>query len=184
MGKDTKFCRNCGKELPIESTFCPYCMTKFDLGNKEKNKKKPPLKKLLIICVSAVLAVALVTTGVVVVITSGNAKANDDVTAPSTVQVQTTASPQESVSPTAQTAETNSGIDNEIGLRNTKVDSESITTDEQKTVAQYFDNDYIDITKYEFLARYPSIFENAQICFTGTVQKIIKSTDKIGRAHV
>lgn len=177
MGKDTKFCRNCGKELPIEATFCPYCMTKFDLGNKEKNKKKLPLKKLLIICVSAVLAVALVTTGVVVVITSGNAKANDDVTAPSTVQVQTTASPQESVSPTAQTAETNSGIDNEIGLRNTKVDSERITTDEQKTVAQYFDNDYIDITKYEFLARYPSIFENAQICFTGTVQKIIKSTD-------
>ena len=37
MGKDTKFCRNCGKELPIESTFCPYCMTKLiDVQQAEK----------------------------------------------------------------------------------------------------------------------------------------------------
>lgn len=43
MGKDTKFCRNCGKELPIESTFCPYCMTKLidvTTGGEIKVKKK------------------------------------------------------------------------------------------------------------------------------------------------
>ena len=42
MGKDTKFCRNCGKELPIESTFCPYCMTKLidvTTGGEIKVKK-------------------------------------------------------------------------------------------------------------------------------------------------
>lgn len=43
MGKDTKFCRNCGKELPIESTFCPYCMTKLidvTTGGEIKVKRK------------------------------------------------------------------------------------------------------------------------------------------------
>ena len=46
MGKDTKFCRNCGKELPIESTFCPYCMTKLidvTTGGEIKVKKKKPI---------------------------------------------------------------------------------------------------------------------------------------------
>lgn len=54
MGKDTKFCRNCGKELPIESTFCPYCMTKLidvTTGGEIKVKKKKPI----IIAVSAAI---------------------------------------------------------------------------------------------------------------------------------
>ena len=76
------------------------------------------------------------------------------------------------------TEEENPGADNYLGLRNIKIDSTTELTEEQKLVSQYFDNDYIDITDYEFLARYPSIFEGAQIYFTGTIQKIIKSTDE------
>lgn len=57
MGKDTKFCRNCGKELPIESTFCPYCMTKLidvTTGGEIKVKKKKPI----IITVAAAIVFA------------------------------------------------------------------------------------------------------------------------------
>ncbi|RGG84422.1 zinc ribbon domain-containing protein [Ruminococcus sp. AF17-11] len=60
MGKDTKFCRNCGKELPIESTFCPYCMTKLidvTTGGEIKVKKKKPI---IIASVSAAVLIAVI----------------------------------------------------------------------------------------------------------------------------
>ena len=68
MGKDTKFCRNCGKELPIESTFCPYCMTKLidvTTGGKIKVKKKKPI----IIAVAAAV-VLLVVIAVIIILNS------------------------------------------------------------------------------------------------------------------
>lgn len=37
-----KHCPHCGKELPPESNFCPYCMTK--LIQEEKVSEKPPQK--------------------------------------------------------------------------------------------------------------------------------------------
>ena len=43
MSQQTKFCKNCGKELPLEATFCPYCMTKLidvTTGKEIKIKKK------------------------------------------------------------------------------------------------------------------------------------------------
>ena len=68
MGKDTKFCRNCGKELPIESTFCPYCMTKLidvTTGGEIKVKKKKPI----IIAVSAAI-VLLIVIAVIIILNS------------------------------------------------------------------------------------------------------------------
>ena len=68
MGKDTKFCRNCGKELPIESTFCPYCMTKLidvTTGGEIKVKKKKPI----IIAVAAAI-VLLVVIAVIIILNS------------------------------------------------------------------------------------------------------------------
>ena len=68
MGKDTKFCRNCGKELPIESTFCPYCMTKLidvTTGGEIKVKKKKPI----IIAVAAAI-VLLIVIAVIVILNS------------------------------------------------------------------------------------------------------------------
>ena len=56
MGKDTKFCRNCGKELPIESTFCPYCMTKLidvTTGGEIKVKKKKPAGRTAVLVKSS-----------------------------------------------------------------------------------------------------------------------------------
>lgn len=174
----TKFCPKCGKELHENSSFCPYCMEKFNVSENNQ-KTNNSMKKILIICISALLAVIIVVTGIVVVITSlnkntvgsnDNTKSTDVVSSESETTIQTE-------SANGDTEKKNTGEDNEVGLRNIKVDSDSVTTEEQQLVAQYFDNDYIDITQYEFLARYPSIFEDSQICFTGTVQKIIKSTD-------
>ncbi len=175
---NTKNCPKCGKELPEESTFCPYCMEKFNINNNLPNKNNNNIKKIIIICICALLCVIIIIAGILLFLSMSN---NNDA-----LQSNATASPTEveatanDVSPTETSSPAenqSSSADNEVGLRNIKVDSKEITNENQKIVAQYFDNDYIDITQYEFLARYPSIFENAQICFTGTIEKIIKSTD-------
>lgn len=172
---NTKYCPHCGKELPQESVFCPYCMTKFNSENDTSVKKGMNTKKLIIICISAVLAVAIIVTGVIVAVPA--LKGNENPSATESAQTQAVSDEKDDENTDTTVAEENTGVDNGIGLRNIKVDSLSEMTEEQKIVAQYFDNDYIDITQYEFLARYPSIFEGTQIYFTGTVQKIIKSSD-------
>ena len=173
---NTKNCPKCGKELPLEAVFCPYCMTKFNANSHQPNNNG--IKKLLIICICIVLCAVIATAGIVIFLPkSNNGAASQSIAtnAPNGLEASANDVPQAEVSSPVETV--NSGTDNEVGLRNIKVDSKNITNDNQKIVAQYFDNDYIDITQYEFLARYPSIFENAQICFTGTIEKIIKSTD-------
>lgn len=61
-----------------------------------------------------------------------------------------------------------------IGLKNIKIDTtDRELTDEQKAVIAYFDNDYLSITDYEFLRRYPTIFQNAQIELYGMVVKVL-----------
>lgn len=69
MSIDIKFCRNCGKELPIESTFCPYCMTKLidvATGGEIKVKKKLPIVITVISAsaIAAAIAVAIFNIGV------------------------------------------------------------------------------------------------------------------------
>lgn len=57
----TKFCKNCGKELPQESVFCPYCMTKLidvKTGTEIKSKKKNIIIPVLVI-VAVVLVASL-----------------------------------------------------------------------------------------------------------------------------
>ena len=54
----TKFCEKCGKELPVESVFCPYCMTKLiDVKTGAEIKTK---KKNIIIPVLVIVAVVLI----------------------------------------------------------------------------------------------------------------------------
>lgn len=68
--------------------------------------------------------------------------------------------------------------DLDLGLKSVKIDNvEEELTENQKIVLQYFDNDYIDASNYEFLMRYPQIYEGSQIKFHGQVVKIISSSD-------
>ncbi len=68
---NTKFCKVCGKELPVEATFCPYCMTKLidvKTGEPLKVKKKKPIVPIVII-----LLVAIITIGAVLfIVFNGN----------------------------------------------------------------------------------------------------------------
>lgn len=183
---NTKKCPKCGKELPAEAGFCPYCMEKFNLEPGKEADNSKSMKKLLIICISVLVGIIIIVSGTVAVITVLNHSDPD-----SPALNETSAVTSEAIDKTKESSENDSkdesksedktaalDSDNGIGLRNIKVDSSDIKTEKQKIIAQYFDNDYIDITDYfENLARYPSIFEGSQICFTGTIQKIIKSTD-------
>lgn len=68
--------------------------------------------------------------------------------------------------------------DTGIGLKNIKIDTQDRElTDEQKAVITYFDNDYLTVSDYDFLRRYPNIFEGAQITLCGIVDKVL-SMDK------
>lgn len=60
---NTKNCPNCSKELPQESVFCPYCMTKLidvETGNTINTKTKNHLIPVLIISVVVVIAICAV----------------------------------------------------------------------------------------------------------------------------
>ena len=79
------FCKNCGKELPEESSFCPYCMTKFTketpvepISNKKSFNKKP-----VIIAVAVIVAIALAVSGIFIAQKFNNEKRPDSPGKPS-----------------------------------------------------------------------------------------------------
>ena len=64
--------------------------------------------------------------------------------------------------------------DTDIGLKNIKIDNtEAGLTDGQKLVLEYFDDDYLNVPSYEFLRRYPTVFDGAQLTLWGTVVKVL-----------
>lgn len=69
--------------------------------------------------------------------------------------------------------------DTDVGLRNIKIDTaEAVLTQEQKMIIEYFDDDYLTVPSYEFLRRYPNVYENAQLNIGGTVKKVISATNE------
>lgn len=74
------------------------------------------------------------------------------------------------VSGVVSTPENDAGI----GLKNIKIDTaDRELTDAQKAVITYFDNDYLEASDYEFLRRYPNLFQDAQISLGGMVAKVL-----------
>lgn len=66
-----------------------------------------------------------------------------------------------------------------ISWGNMKIDNSSLKlTDDQKTVLQYFDDDYFYISDYESLQRYPKIFRHAQVQFDGYIVKMLEASDE------
>ncbi len=176
------FCKNCGKELPSESQFCPYCMTKFNEEIKFEPSQpaaKKSGKKLPIIIVAAVVVVAIVIAAIVVPKlknNSGNGGEGSSLAANGEVQEaggeNKESGETEKISQT-KTAETDTGI----GLMNIKINkNDENLNDTQKLLVQYFDKDYF-YPPYNSLQRYPQIYKDAQISFLCYVEKIIESTD-------
>lgn len=175
------FCKNCGKELPAESQFCPYCMTKFNEEKKIEPAQptaKKAGKKLPIIIVAAVVVVAIVIAAIAVPKlknNSGNGGEGSGIAANGEIQ-KADGSKAESQSQQAKlpvTAENDTGI----GLMNIKINkNDENLTDTQKLLVQYFDKDYFE-PPYNSLQRYPQVYKDAQISFLCYVEKIIESTD-------
>lgn len=64
--------------------------------------------------------------------------------------------------------------DTDVGLRNIKIDTAALSLSEsQKEVMEYFDDDYFSVPSYEFLRRYPNVFQGTQMHVWGTVVKVI-----------
>ena len=53
-------CKQCGANLPDESHFCPYCMTKFGGDGKEPEKSRIKTVLIAAVLIAVVLAVAAV----------------------------------------------------------------------------------------------------------------------------
>ena len=173
------FCKNCGKELPNESQFCPYCMTKFSEEKKveptEPNSKKPN-KKLPIIIISAVLCVALIVSAVIVIPKFSKENTNE--------KNSYTSGETENVLAEAKTSTSESNIkitpenDKALGLMNVKLRNEGVELgDIEKLIIQYFDTDYFR-APYSSLQRYPQVYKDAQINFLCYVTKIIESNSE------
>lgn len=64
--------------------------------------------------------------------------------------------------------------DTQVGLKNIKLDTKDRElTESEKAIITYFDNDYLMAYNYEFLRRYPNLFQDAQISVYGMVAKVI-----------
>ncbi len=166
------FCKNCKKELPDESQFCPYCMTKFG----EEKEVAPILtkskKKLPIIIVSAILCVAIIVTGIIVIPKLG--KNNDD----NNIPVGATVSETKSEAATkAVVNKISPDDDTELGLMNVKIHNNPKLNEVEKLIVQYFDTDYFR-APYSSLQRYPQVYKDAQINFLCYVTKIIESNSE------
>ena len=72
--------------------------------------------------------------------------------------------------------------DTSLGLRNVKIDmTEAELTESQKLVVRYFDKDYFDVGStyyYEFIRRYPQIFQGSQLKATGVIIKILNQNEE------
>ena len=152
---DKMFCKNCGKELPAESSFCPYCMTKFTQVTEivpDTPEKKKSNKKLIIAIVAVVCVIALVITGVLVVPPMLN-KSGDQTDKPG----------QSAQADGLNTVKKSAENDNDLGLMNVKLRGDGVKlNDTQKLLVEYFDTDYFE-APYSSLQRYPQVYKGAQI---------------------
>lgn len=162
-------CKFCGKELPDESKFCPYCMGKFvdETQVAVPQKQKKSSKKLIIAIVAVVCVIALVITGVLVVPPMLN-KSGDQTDKPG----------QSAQADGLNTVKKSAENDNDLGLMNVKLRGDGVKlNDTQKLLVEYFDTDYFE-APYSSLQRYPQVYKGAQISFLCYVTKVIESNDK------
>ncbi len=160
MEKKNIFCHSCGKELPAESSFCPYCMTKFTEEKtaqpiKEKKSKKKLVTGIIIGAVALVVCIALIITGIFVV--------------PSFFKDNNKG---EGINMDSFTSSENKDKDIEVGITSRK-DSKDLS-ELEKLLLQYYDDDYIR-TAYANIIHYSDSYNNSRICFYGYVASLIES---------
>lgn len=162
------YCKNCGKELPEESSFCPYCMTKFtEEIPAEPISKQKSKQKILIAVIAAVTAIALVISSIFLF--PGLINKDTD------SETSTNKSFKENVS---------AKDDTEPGLASIKPYNTNIKSDnEKKLLLDFFDTDYFSV-KYNSLKTNTKIYKNSQIYFYGFVKEILSENNGITTALV
>ena len=162
------YCKNCGKELPEESSFCPYCMTKItEEIPAEPISKQKSKQKILIAVIAAVTAIALVISSIFLF--PGLINKDTD------SETSTNKSFKENVS---------AKDDTEPGLASIKPYNTDIKSDdEKKLLLDFFDTDYFSV-KYNSLKTNTKIYKNSQIYFYGFVKEILSENNGITTALV
>lgn len=165
------FCKNCGKELPAESSFCPYCMTKFTketlvepISNKKSFNKKP-----IIIAVAIVVAVALAISGIFIAQKFSEGKTPDN----SGKTETTTASKAENPSDKVKSPKDDTSLGFSMLQTHTTA---SDLEDTEKLLLDYFGGDYFNLS-YDSLKSNHRYLKNSKVHFTATIKEVIKKSD-------
>lgn len=162
-------CNKCGNEIKENENFCSKCGNKIERQEsklndetKSDNKEKKGKRKIIILGIIILVVIIIVLAYILITnsINKNNSESQDD--------------------GFKQIGSNGSQITN-LSFSSMKSENEELAlTDEQRTVLDYFDNDYLEYgTDYdcEDLQRYPTVFENSKIKMGIGIIKIIKSTD-------
>lgn len=162
-------CNKCGNEIKENENFCSKCGNKIERQEsklndetKSDNKEKKGKRKIIILGIIILVVIIIVLAYILITnsINKNNSESQDD--------------------GFKQIGSNGSQITN-LSFSSMKSENEELAlTDEQRTVLDYFDNDYFEYgTDYdcEDLQRYPTVFENSKIKMGIGIIKIIKSTD-------
>lgn len=140
----------------------------------EKEKKKVNIVFIVI----AILLIVLIAVGVLILLKMNNGETKETAANSSTASKADNETLKETENNTVQNPNSTAENDMDLGLKFTKIDSNSTNlTEEQKNIIEYFDYDYLDATNYEFLQRYPQVFKGTQVFTSGKVEKIINSNN-------
>lgn len=146
-----KKCPFCGKELSVDEFFCPYCVHRLDeeVAVKEDVPHKKHRRFIAIIAGVIVIASVLLISITGIIIKSH--KKSDNTFTQSDVY-----------------------NDYSYGMMYgniSQIENTNRYTDSQKNIIEYYDNNYMNLFSYEFLIRYPDIFENMQVKFEAVVER-------------
>ena len=152
-----KKCPFCGKELPVDEFFCPYCVHRLDEEAAVKEDVPHKKHRRFIAIIAGVIVIASVLLISITGIIIKSHKKSDNTFTQSDVY-----------------------NDYSYGMMYgniSQIENTNRYTDSQKNIIEYYDNNYMNLFSYEFLIRYPDIFENMQVKFEAVVEKVVK-TDK------
>ncbi|MBE6783634.1 MAG: zinc ribbon domain-containing protein [Ruminococcaceae bacterium] len=173
MENNSFFCPKCRNRLPLESSFCPYCMTKFtpEVAVPAIKKKKNTTKPLLVI-IAAVVCVALICCFLFLK-PSKEEKAEKKTTYESTTvfvekeSEKTTSADNDEEDSSEEKAIT----DTALGFSNIKISRNENLNKTQKLLLQFYDTDFLSLP-YNHLENLSQSYENLQFVFWGTVKEI------------
>lgn len=162
------FCKNCGRQLPDESSFCPYCMTKFTKETPVEpiKSQKSFNKKPVIIAIAVVLVITLAVSGIFI----AQKFPKDEIPDTSVKAETTTASGTENPSVKVSSPKD----DTSLGFYMLQTHTTATDLDDtEKLLLDYFGGDYFTLS-YDSLKSNHRYLKNSKVHFTGTVKEVIK----------